>query len=286
MFPYSRRVWIPWQGGVRVVLFFPESSALRAQRRQWRWLGFSNGPNHAHLSRANKSDPDGRSRRGRLFNTSVFKAASSHSTQVSGTFLANQAEQVAQGTARSRFPGLLAANPRGEVRFRLGRRGRGRSSFVTTGRGRSGGGGCTSATGGSTTAARLATATFIAVVNFVATFFQSFFRLAADATITIGQCTGKGTDDFLAAAAGELANLLANGSCSFFTNAFVAVVQSNNQSTHDFRVADALVLAKLLDRTGTILGVASGLRLVDPVGDFVRAIVAADLLAIVATTAR
>ena len=60
------------------------------------------------------------------------------------------------------------------------------------------------------------------------------------------------------------------------TNSLIAIVQSVDEGSHDFRVAAAVVtIAKTIDRFRTMLRVAGSLRLVDQLSNFTSIVVAA-----------
>jgi hypothetical protein len=105
------------------------------------------------------------------------------------------------------------------------------------------------------------TLVFAAVDDFVSALFQSFFGFVSDISIAVSQSGRQGFNGFVAhAAATVLTNLVANFISSFTADSLVAIVQSVDQSSHDFRIASAIVsVAKTIDSFCSLLGVASSL---------------------------
>lgn len=104
--------------------------------------------------------------------------------------------------------------------------------------------------------------------------------MTTNATVAVGQSSRQRGDDFARAAARILAELIADLIGRFFANSFVAVIQTIDERAHDLRVADAVELvAQLIESTTAILGIASGLRLVDQMSDLAGVIFAASVAA-------
>ncbi len=192
-----------------------------------------------------------------------------------------QSEEVPQAAGTA---GLLVANPSREIGFGFsGRRSRSRSS-VTSGSGscsgsRSGnyGGGSRTTvrrSGGTTTSSSRTTslrATTIRttasgtaervarVRDFITTQAQALLGHLANLLVAITQRTHQSLRNLLIAAAGMTLELVHDLSGGFQTNSFVAVIQSVDEGTHDFRVARAVTLAQASDRSTAVLGVAGSL---------------------------
>jgi anti-anti-sigma regulatory factor len=82
-----------------------------------------------------------------------------------------------------------------------------------------------------------------------------------DISIAVSQSSRQGFHGSVAhAAATVLTNLVTDFIGSFATNSLVAVVQSVDQSSHDFRIAAAVVsVAQAIDRFSSVLSIASRL---------------------------
>jgi len=93
--------------------------------------------------------------------------------------------------------------------------------------------------------------------------------------VAVTQRTGQSGNNFGAAAA-VLANLITDFVGGFPSDVVIAVIQSVDESRHDFRVADAIIaIAQLADGSTALTSVAGGLRFVDQLGDFAGVGVAA-----------
>lgn len=100
--------------------------------------------------------------------------------------------------------------------------------------------------------------------------------LLTDTAVAVAQGTGQSSHNLLRAAASILADLVADLVSSLFTNAFISIVESVDESDHDFWVADAVELvAELVNSLLAVLGVASSHRLVDQFSQLARIVVAA-----------
>lgn len=95
------------------------------------------------------------------------------------------------------------------------------------------------------------------IYYFISAEFQSFFSLSAYASITVSQSTGQCRHDTWTAAAVVLTNLVTNFISSFRTNSFIRVIQSIDESVHNFRVAAAVVaISELVNRCTTLFRIA------------------------------
>jgi hypothetical protein len=131
------------------------------------------------------------------------------------------------------------------------------------------------------TTLRSTTLRLAAIDDFVAADFQSFFSFVANATIAVSQSSRQSFDNFVVhAAAAVTTDLVTDFISGFVTNSLIAIVQSVDEGTHDFGIADTVVtIAQTIDRLRTVLGVASSLRFVDQLSDFAGLIRAATIVA-------
>lgn len=115
----------------------------------------------------------------------------------------------------------------------------------------------------------------VPVNNFVATSFQSFFSLATNSTVAVGQSTAQGSDSGRAAAAVVAANCVTDFVSSFPSNSFVGVIQTVDECVHNFRMAAAVVVTQFIQCIPTVLCIAIRHGSVDQLGNFACIFIAA-----------
>lgn len=103
--------------------------------------------------------------------------------------------------------------------------------------------------------------------HFVTASAQGLLGILTNFLVTVTQGTHQSLSNLVVAAAGMALELVTDLASRFSTDAFVTVIQSVDESAHDFRVAAAVTLAEAANRRSTILGVASSLRSIDPLSN-------------------
>lgn len=120
-------------------------------------------------------------------------------------------------------------------------------------------------------AAIAATAAHRAILNIITADAQGLLGLAANTLVAVRQRTGQRSRDLFVAAAGVALRLTGNLDRRLLADAFIAVVQTIDKGAHDFGIALAIELvAQFVQSTTTFLGIAGGLRNINPVSNLTR----------------